>query len=110
MQISLENIFFPHEKIRDIQKALTLQMYNIVSNKHNLDFKATDFIGKKWMCLQNKAQELSSSEFSDFCSSLVKNDTCNYYLNFKDNVKKRLCLSDLKDVSHVEELISISKN
>ena len=163
MQLNDQEIFFPHETIRDIQKVLVLQILNIISNKQNLivhaptgcgktassisaaltfaiknnktvifvtpmhsqhkiavdtlklirkkyntDFKATDFIGKKWMCLQKNAFEMSSSEFSDFCTSSIKNETCDYYLNFKKNTVKELCLNDLKEVKHVEELIKIS--
>jgi len=165
MQINQQEILFPHENIRDIQKTLVLQMLSVISNKENLivhaptgcgktaaalsasltfalknnktvifvtpmhsqhkiaidtlklirkkystDFKATDFIGKKWMCLQKNANELSSTEFSDFCTSLVKNDACNYYLNFKDPVKKELCLNDLNEVKHVEEIIKTSEH
>ncbi len=165
MQINQQQIFFPHESIRDIQKTLVLQMLSVVSNKenlivhaptgcgktaaalsaaltfainnnktvifvtpmhsqhkiaidtlrlikkkYNLDFKATDLIGKKWMCLQNNSSEMSSSEFSDFCTTLVKTDSCDYYTNFKDTVKKELCLNDLNEVKHVEEIIKTSQN
>lgn len=158
-----ETIFFPHEKIRDIQKTLIMQIMSVISNKenllvhaptgcgktsaslaptltfalknnktiifvtpmhsqhrlaidslklikkkYNLDFKATDLIGKKWMCLQKNASELSSSEFSDFCTSLIKGDSCDFYSNFKDQVKKEFCLKDLNEIKHVEEIIKTS--
>ncbi len=165
MQISNNEIFFPHETIRNIQKSLVLQILNVIQNKqnlivhaptgcgktasslsaaltfalknnktvifvtpmhsqhkiavdtlklirkkYNLDFKATDFIGKKWMCLQKNAFEMSSSEFSDFCTMLVKGDSCNYYYNFKSSPKKDLCMEDAKEINHVEELIKISEH
>ncbi len=161
MQLNQEQIFFPHENIRDIQKVLVLQILNIIKNKQNLivhaptgsgktasslssaltfalqnnktvifvtpmhsqhkiavdtlklirkkyslDFKATDFIGKKWMCLQNNVNEMSSSEFSEFCTQLVKNESCEYYINFKDNTKKELSLNN--EINHVEDLIKIA--
>ena len=165
MQINQEQIFFPHETIRDIQKTLVMQILNVISNKQNLvvhaptgcgktaaslsaaltfaiknnktvifvtpmhsqhkiavetlkmirkkyslNFRATDFIGKKWMCLQKNANELSSAEFADFCTSLVKNDACNFYLNFKNSVKKEVCLHDLDEIKHVEEILKVSEN
>ena len=164
MQLNKENILFPHEKIRDIQNTLILQISSIINNKqnlvahaptgcgktaaslasaltfalktnttvvfvtpmhsqhkiaidtlklirkkYNLDFKATDIIGKKWMCLQNNSSEMSSSEFSEFCSMLVKGEACNYYTNSKNNAKKELFLNNMKEINHVEELINNSR-
>lgn len=165
MQLNEEQVFFPHESIRDIQKVLVLQILNVIKNqqnlivhaptgcgktasslsaaltfaiknnktiifvtpmhsqhkiaidtlrlikkKYNLDFKVTDFIGKKWMCLQKNSSEMSSSEFSDFCTQLVKSESCNFYLNFKNNAKKEICLNDIKEINHVEELIKLSES
>jgi len=88
------------------QHKIAVDTLKLIRKKYNLDFKATDFIGKKWMCLQSNAQEMSSSEFSEFCSQFVKNDLCDFYLNFKDNTKKELALNELKEIKHVEELIT----
>lgn len=92
------------------QHKIAIDTLKLIKKKYNIDFKASDLIGKKWMCLQKNSSEMASSEFADFCTSLVKNDACNFYSNFKDPVKKELCLNDLKEVKHVEEAIKISSH
>ena len=46
MQINQQEILFPHENIRDIQKTLVLQMLSVISNKENLIVHAPTGCGK----------------------------------------------------------------
>ena len=160
----MENLLFPHDNIRPVQKALTIQIYNTIKNKQNLiahaptglgktasslsaavtyalennktvffltpmhtqhmiavdtlkkikhkynkDLVSIDLIGKKWMCLQPGVQDMQSQEFSEYCKEITKKKECEYFENFKDKTQKQNCFSQIKEPSHVEELISISR-
>jgi len=84
--------------------------------KHGIDVKATDLIGKKWMCSHGGVERLSSKEFNEFCKSLREGEKCTFY-NAVFGTKNQLqgsamdMLMGLKKKSpiHAEELFEMCK-
>jgi DNA excision repair protein ERCC-2 len=83
--------------------------------KHSeLNFQVADFIGKRWMCPREDISNLNSTEFREFCKSVVENKECEYYENYKNKEKifvNKLLNDELKNnILHVEELIEKCRN
>ncbi len=72
---------------RHTQHEIAMKTLEMIKKKHNKDFIAVDIIGKKWMCLQPGVERLPSSEFTEFCKALRKDNNCQYYLNLKKGEK-----------------------
>ncbi len=69
---------------RHTQHKIAIDTLREIKNKHNINFNVADIIGKKWMCLQPNAHKMYSSEFSQFCKSVVEDGTCEYYVNSRN--------------------------
>src|SRR3989344_2010353 len=70
------------------QHKIVIDTIKQIQDKHNILIPSIDLIGKKWMCPVPGADLLSSSEFADYCQEVIKNETCNFYNNFKSKEKK----------------------
>ncbi|MBI2499397.1 ATP-dependent DNA helicase [Candidatus Woesearchaeota archaeon] len=90
---------------RHSQHHIVIETTKKIQKKFNTDFKVVDFIGKKHMCLQPGVDILSNSEFHEYCRELRKKDNCEFYLNLKSKTQRNLCLSEIKEPLHVEELV-----
>lgn len=66
---------------RHTQHKIAIDTLREIKNKHKINFNVADIIGKKWMCLQPNAHKMYSSEFSQFCKSVVEEKSCEYYAN-----------------------------
>ena len=94
------------------QHKIIIDTLKLIKKKHNQDIKATDFIGKKWMCLQPGVNMLTSQEFHEYCREVsVEKETCLFYNNMKEKIRKELALNRIseKNPLHVEELMQISE-
>ncbi len=96
---------------RYAQHRLIIDTLKLIKEKNELNFKVTDLIGKKWMCPTPASRELSSSEFTQFCRDLKKDDKCSYYKNTRkidltSSAKDFLDYLNGKGPMHVNELIS----
>src|SRR3989344_7869250 len=91
---------------RHSQHHIVIETTKKIQKKFNTDFKVVDFIGKKHMCLQPGVDILSNSEFHEYCRELRKKDNCEFYLNLKSKTQRNLCLSEIKEPLHVEELVT----
>src|SRR3989344_5093980 len=74
------------------QHKIVIDTLRLIEEKYHKSLKVVDFIGKKWMCPVPGVQELGSSEFSSYCTEVRKKETCEYYTNYKDTVRKSLAL------------------
>jgi len=106
------NIFFLTP--RHTQHRIVIDTIRNINKKHNKNIECIDLIGKKWMCAVDGASLLSSAEFYEYCKDVVKNETCDFYNNFKSKQKaqeRNLLMQELLTLNplHVEELTSISK-
>lgn len=68
---------------RNTQHQIAIDTLNAIKKSKGIQIKATDIIGKKWMCLQPGVQSLSSGEFSEYCKALREDKKCSYYENLK---------------------------
>lgn len=96
------------------QHKIAIETLKLIKQKYNLDFAVVDLIGKKWMCAQSGAADLTTGEFYDYCKELVKNKQCTFYENLrKENklsVETETTLKELNsNIFHVEELKDITK-
>ena len=87
------------------QHAIVLETVRKMMERHGVKIRASDFIGKQWLCLIPGARELSTKEFSDFCSNLKKEERCPFYNNLKE---VRALLKEIGDKPlHSEEVKEI---
>ncbi|HIH13681.1 MAG TPA: ATP-dependent DNA helicase [Nanoarchaeota archaeon] len=98
------------------QHQIAIETLQKIKQKHGIDVKATDLIGKKWMCSHGGVERLSSKEFNEFCKSLREGEKCTFY-NAVFGTKNQLqgsamdMLMGLKKKSpiHAEELFEMCK-
>ena len=93
---------------------IAIETLKKIKNKHNINIRVADFIGKVWMCARQEVDPRNSSNFRDYCKHLVENKACKYYENFhnKSNFfSTKFLLDNLKNkIYHVEELIEECKD
>ena len=89
---------------RHTQHKIAIDTLREIKNKHNINFNVADIIGKKWMCLQPNAHKMYSSEFSQFCKSVVEDGTCEYYVNARN--KNYSLTTEAKNVDNQLEIMS----
>jgi len=98
---------------RHTQHKIAIETLIKIKEKHNVDFKVIDLIGKKWMCLQPSVTTLSSSEFSDYCNDLVEKKQCDFYNNLKDkgnlSLAARQLLESINEPLPVEKMIGLCR-
>jgi len=97
---------------RHTQHKIVVDTLKLIKKKLNQDIKVTDFIGKKWMCLQPGVNTLTSQEFHEYCREVsIEKETCQFYNNMKEKTRKELALNKIQTNNplHVEELMSISE-
>lgn len=66
---------------RHSQHKIVIDTLRTIEKKHNVKLKVSDLIGKKWLCNQETVDTISGGDFSEYCSSLVKNRACSHYNN-----------------------------
>jgi len=100
---------------RHTQHKIAIDTVKSIKNKYNLNIPIIDIIGKKWMCLVEGTNLLSSGEFSEYCKKAKEDKKCKFYNNIKNESKlsfqARKSIEDITDLSplDVNELITICK-
>jgi DNA excision repair protein ERCC-2 len=99
---------------RHTQHEIVLSTLKQIKEKYNINIKTADLIGRKWMCLQDNVDKLSSSEFSEYCKNVKENNKCSYFTKTKDKnkltVEAKLTIEEIKkNVYCNNELIKICK-
>ncbi|HZX12546.1 MAG TPA: helicase C-terminal domain-containing protein [Candidatus Nanoarchaeia archaeon] len=100
-------IFFVTPK--HTQHKIAIETLRTLKERHSLNLEVIDLIGKRWMCIQPGVTDMPSSDFSDYCKTMIKNNACQYYANLgpshHPSFETKLTLQDLKGkILHVEEL------
>lgn len=97
---------------RHTQHKIVLETVQKIKDRVGKPIVTTSLIGKKWMCAQ-EVDNMLSSDFSEYCKSLVENDQCHFYTNArgKQNMHALQLLAELKSASPIttEEVIARSK-
>ncbi|MDD5253971.1 MAG: ATP-dependent DNA helicase [Candidatus Nanoarchaeia archaeon] len=99
---------------RHTQHKIAIETLRKIQEKHKLDFKIADFIGKKWMCLVPGVDQLTSSEFAEYCKEAIKKDHCEYYSRLKakndlSSESKRV-IKEIGNITEVEKVCELCKN
>ena len=95
---------------RHTQHIIAINTLKKIKEKYNLDIKAADIIGKKWMCPVPGVEKLYSNEFADYCRAVREDNKCEFYANTREKskltVKAKAVLSELKNLSpcHTENV------
>jgi DNA excision repair protein ERCC-2 len=100
------------------QHRLAIETLKKIKEKHNKKVMVVDMIGKQWTCLFEGALDLNHSEFTYFCQSHRRNETCRFCNdvvnpNSKEiSQKAKLVMSRVKQRSplHAEEVFELCKN
>jgi len=99
---------------RHTQHKIVIETLKKISKIHKKRIKVADFIGKKWMCLHSGVAQLSSSEFSEYCSKHIEKRTCDFFSNIKKkgklSIESRLLLEDIKEPLEVERIKELCKD
>ncbi|MBW2969970.1 ATP-dependent DNA helicase [Candidatus Woesearchaeota archaeon] len=94
---------------RHTQHRIVLETAKKIMEKNNVSFKVASLIGKKWMCAHS-VDNLPSSDFAEYCKSLVEADQCDFYTNVrgKNNLVAKKVLEGFNSPLSAEEVISAS--
>lgn len=80
LEYAMENdkvVFFLTPRHSQHQIAIeTLKKLRMISSTK---FQVADIIGKKWLCSIKNVENLSTSDFNDFCNSMVREERCSFY-------------------------------
>jgi len=68
---------------RHTQHKIVVETLKMIKDKYSLDFITADIIGKQWMCAQDNVESMFSIDFHDYCTKLVEDNQCEFYLNTK---------------------------
>ncbi len=63
------------------QHQIAVETLRLIKEKSKKEFVTTDLIGKKWLCSVSGIDELTTSEFNDYCRTMVREERCRYYNN-----------------------------
>lgn len=101
-------IFFLTSK--HTQHKIAIETLRELKEKNKVQFTVADMIGKKWMCLQPKIEQMSSGDFAEFCKHMVEHKTCEFYVNArKENKPTAQTIVAVESLSsllaHTEEII-----
>ncbi len=66
---------------RHSQHQIALETLRKIKDKHNINFRVADIIGKKWLCSVDGLDSLMNSEFNEFCKTLRQEERCTFYKN-----------------------------
>lgn len=61
------------------QHRIVIETLRKIGKKCSVRIKATDIIGKKWMCPVDGIEILSTQDFNDYCNSVKKDEKCIFY-------------------------------
>lgn len=74
-----KSIFFLTPK--HTQHQIAIDTLKMIKKKSSDSFISTDIIGKKWLCSVAGVEDLTTSEFTEYCKAVVKDERCRYYNN-----------------------------
>jgi len=106
-----KTVFFLTSK--NTQHRIAIETLQAIKKKHNIEVKATDIVGKKWMCIQPGVTLLGTGEFAEYCKAMREDKRCPYYEGLKNKEKlspqAQVALKELtiKSPLVVEEIVEI---
>ncbi len=94
---------------RHSQHKIVIDTLRKIQDRHGIELKVTDLIGKKWLCNVPDIEALPSSDFGEYCRMLKERKGCEYRNNtwsdsgeLTEDAKKTLEKLD-KKIMHAEE-------
>ena len=76
-----KTIFFLTSK--NTQHKIAIDTLKLIREKFSIKLRATDLVGKKWMCIQPGISLLSSNEFNEYCRAMREDKKCEFFENIK---------------------------
>lgn len=108
-----KTVFFLTSK--NTQHKIAVDTLQKIKEKFNIKIKATDIVGKKWMCIQPGISLLSSNEFNEYCKTLREDKKCAFFENVKKGEsltpKSKIAMAQLQELSPVtvEQIIEVGQ-
>lgn len=94
---------------RHTQHKIVLETIAMIRERFSLKVEVVDFIGKMWMCGQNGVTNLTSSEFSEYCRTMVEHSHCSFYLKAKQKSQPTLEARALVDTLEKEGVMDVDE-
>lgn len=96
---------------RHTQHKIVIDTLKKIQERHNLKITCSSIIGKKWMCSQDNVNTMLAGDFSEYCKSLVKNNSCHFFQNTKakNNIKAKHLIESINSPLTSEEVIAESQ-
>lgn len=116
LRYALDNdktVFFLTSK--HTQHMIAIETLREIQRKHGVKFQVVDIIGKRWMCLQQNIEKLSSSDFADYCKKLREENQCEFYANTKHGLqptviaKKVMGEIQQSEPLHTEQMVEMAR-
>ncbi|MBN2880509.1 ATP-dependent DNA helicase [Candidatus Woesearchaeota archaeon] len=95
---------------RHTQHLIAMKTAKDIHEKFNIDFIATDIIGKKWMCINSAAKNANSKDFAEICKYLRENNSCKYYANTRKNGSIKAEVEILMEDKHIKKKINATED
>jgi DNA excision repair protein ERCC-2 len=97
---------------RHTQHKIVVDTVKEIIKKHNKRINAVDIIGRRWLCSEEKSEEVKSKDFSEYCKIRKKEGTCKYYEKNKkaEEIKKFMSILELSDPLHAEEFLNKARS
>ncbi len=89
------NVFFLTS--RHTQHVIAVDTLKKIKKKYEVNFTATDLIGRKGMCALPNTEKLYNKEFNEFCKSQREDYLCEFYVNTKKK-KRSITASSKKNI------------
>jgi len=97
---------------RQTQHLLALRTVRDIENKFNQKIRCCDLIAKQQLCAQPVAPNVPGTQFGEYCKALRDDDLCEFYVNFKDKIRRERCITELAgiaDTGQVNESAKVHK-
>lgn len=103
LEYALENnkkVFFLTP--RHSQHQIAVETTKKIQKKHNVELTVIDLLGKKWLCNVDGVEEMTSSDFSQYCQALRDDERCDFYTAMYDMDEHKLKSSAKKKLKNLE--------
>ena len=103
LEYALENnkkVFFLTP--RHSQHQIAVETTKKIQQKHDVELTVIDLLGKKWLCNVDGVEEMTSSDFSQYCQALRDDERCDFYTAMYDMDEHKLKSEAKKKLKSLE--------
>ncbi|MFB6209555.1 MAG: helicase C-terminal domain-containing protein [Candidatus Nanohaloarchaea archaeon] len=75
---------------RHSQHQIAVETVKKMQDRHDVELTVIDLLGKKWLCNVEGVEEMTSSDFKDYCQTLRDEERCDFYTAMYDMDEHKL--------------------